>query len=144
MKKRIKERQLLKPVCRLFPKLVPVTEFPFKGKLIDVLFIKRKTGKGNLIAIELKIKKWKKAMRQAAVYQLFAHKVYIALPNDRLNDRVLETVTNQGIGVISIDLEKKLLKAKIVRRPKPTNFLNKKYTEEVLDLIKKSKYVGVG
>lgn len=68
----ITEQELFLPIKRLFPvkRYLVKQEVPFNGKTIDVLLMDKKTHR--LIAIELKVRRWKKALRQAAVYQLCA------------------------------------------------------------------------
>lgn len=128
----IAESALLAPIKRLFPQhqYVVRSEVPFNGKSIDVLAMDRKTRR--LIAIELKVRKWRKALRQAAVYQLCANRVYVALWHKHVNPENLELISSYGLGVIEIAPNRRAnLRAKIVCQPKRRALLNRNYAREL-------------
>jgi len=59
----------------------------------------------NIIVIELKVSKWKDALRQAVIHQLWATESYVALSRKHINGalmnrRIFETF---GVGMISVD-----------------------------------------
>ena len=54
------------------------------------------------IAIELKLLKWKKAIRQALRYQLCADQVYVAMPRETEHLMDLEFLKSHGIGFIGV------------------------------------------
>jgi hypothetical protein len=60
----------------------------------------------DIIAIELKLANWKKALVQAQNYQLAVDLVYLAFPSSKC-DLVLKKaktkLNNRGIGLISVD-----------------------------------------
>lgn len=62
----------------------------------------------DILAIELKLANWKKALVQAQNYQLAADLVYLAFPSSKC-DLVLKKakakLKNKGIGLICIDEE---------------------------------------
>ena len=94
---------------------------------IDVIGIKNKT----VIAIELKVKDWKKALEQAITCKLCSHYVYAAfwfkyVPND------LSSFENYGIGVMSIDGT-----VNIISKAKKSNIIHK----SLLDIILKQMYL---
>lgn len=127
---KIKEEELFLPIKRLFPsrEYLIKREISFHGKSIDVLLMNRKSHR--LIAIELKVNKWKKALRQAAVYQLCASHVYIALWHKHINDKNKKIIANYGIGIIEVRrLQNKSLQSKVLISPKQTALLNKQYAQ---------------
>lgn len=57
---------------------------------------------GLTIAIELKLLKWRRAIKQALLYQLCADLVYIALPSDAARRVDLSQLEKSGVGLISV------------------------------------------
>ena len=133
--KKTTEKSLVAPLRRLFPaaRFEMLTEAPFNGKSIDVLFMDRKTRR--LIAVELKLDKWRKALRQAAAYQLCAHRVYVGLLESRLNDENLAAMSRHGLGVISFRPAGRGLRAEIVLRPRATGFVGRDYARRLRRLF---------
>lgn len=127
----IAEKELVAPIRGLFPanRFMMKTEVPFNGKTIDVLLLDRKTQ--QIIAVELKIRKWQKALRQAAVYQLCAAKVYVALWHKYIKKRNRNLMTEYGLGLIAVRPLEKGFKAEIVLPPKRTGLLNRVYAEQL-------------
>lgn len=124
------EEELFQPIRRLFSakRYLIKREIPFNGKTIDVLLMDRKTHR--LIAIELKVHKWEKALRQAAVYQLCASQVYIALWHKHINEMNKELIANYGIGIIEVKRTgKNTLKSEIILPPKQPKLLNRQYAK---------------
>ncbi|MGD0406463.1 MAG: hypothetical protein ABSB10_07445 [Candidatus Bathyarchaeia archaeon] len=92
--------------------LYPPVEFLFKddyfmgkeielgSKKIDLVCVNKYTGK--VVAIEFKVKNWKKAIRQAWTYKACANESYIAIPEDRLSLIDQKILASLGLGVISI------------------------------------------
>ena len=113
------------------------TEAPFHKKVIDVLALQIRSK--NVIAIELKVKNWRKALRQAVVYQLCAHKVYVGIYGKYLNDKNLAAISDFGIGVISVDKKAGKLIAKIIREPKISKVINRTYSIVIIEQFKKRK-----
>lgn len=59
---------------------------------------------GDVSAVEVKVSDWKKAVAQAARNRIFAHRSFVALPEDvakRVKDQV--AFSSLGLGLISID-----------------------------------------
>jgi hypothetical protein len=59
----------------------------------------------EVIAIEAKIKDWKRGFLQTARYKSFADRVYLALPEETIKSVNLELLKSQNIGLISYDPE---------------------------------------
>ena len=55
-----------------------------------------------LVAVELKLRDWRRAIAQAARYRAFARTTFIAMPERRLPDAALEAAAARGVGVLAI------------------------------------------
>lgn len=135
--RQITEQELFLPIKRLFPAkhYLVRREIPFNAKIIDVLLMDMKTHR--LIAIEMKIRRWKKALRQAAVYQLVTSQVYIALWYRHINEVNKELIGKYGIGIIEVKKNgPKTLKAKIILSPKQLKLLNRQYAKQLRTYFK--------
>ena len=101
------ERSLVGPVIRYisyrgFTKYED--ELQFYECSIDLYGFSRKSGLS--IAVELKLTRWKKALKQALRYQLCADLVYVAVPKEtamRVDVSQFEAV---GIGIIDVGLNR--------------------------------------
>lgn len=74
-------------------------EVQFLSRHIDVVGINEK----EIIAIEVKIKDWKRALQQALTCRLCAHKVYVAMWHKFAHRVPVELFENYGIGLMSVD-----------------------------------------
>lgn len=60
------------------------------------------------IAVELKLRKWQKALHQAALYQLCSHYSYVAMPKKVAQALVeREDFKAAGVGILSVDIASK-------------------------------------
>lgn len=97
------EAELLAPVQRFFmnKKYVKgITEAAFSNHRIDLLAYSTKHDVA--IAIELKLKNWKKALQQALIYQLCTDYSYLAMPEKNIKSINLDTLSKYGIGLIVV------------------------------------------
>lgn len=75
-------------------------ELQFYEYRIDLYGFSR--GRDETLAVELKLRNWKRAVEQALLYQLCADRVFIALPT-RASSRVdPELLRQHGIGLIAV------------------------------------------
>lgn len=99
----IRESRLYLPVQRHLQ-----SDFEVKGevkigsKVVDIYAVS-KTGTDSL-AVELKVKDWKRALRQAATYQVFADLSFVALHRSQVSCalRHSELFNELGVGLLSI------------------------------------------
>ncbi|MGA8429507.1 MAG: hypothetical protein WB729_06775 [Candidatus Sulfotelmatobacter sp.] len=80
-------------------------EVPYFGKRVDLVFAGH--GIDKLHAIEIKLKDWQGALKQAAVNQLFAHFSYVALPEARvrtLRPEQKDAFGRYHVGLISVGI----------------------------------------
>lgn len=78
--------------------LSTVDEVPMLEKRIDIVV----PDGDELIAIESKVKNWRKAFRQAISYRLCADRVYIAMWHEFAHRVDEDLLTSHGIGLIVV------------------------------------------
>ena len=78
-------------------------EVPFLLKVADLLCFHQETG--ECIAVEVKIRNWRKALTQALVYQMMADRVYIALSNKYVKAVDCNILAKNAVGLISIGID---------------------------------------
>lgn len=76
------------------------TELPFFDRRIDVYAYSRKHDR--TVAVELKLEKWRGALRQALIYQLCAEFVFVAMPLDAIASVELQQLRAHGVGLLSV------------------------------------------
>jgi hypothetical protein len=99
----IRESRLFLPVERfLDPSYLTKREVPIGSKVVDIYGVSR-TGKGT-VAVELKVDKWRRALRQAATYQIFADLSYVALHRSRICSALEheQLFRKLGVGLMSV------------------------------------------
>ena len=70
-----------------------------RNKVVDIICQNDK----EIIAIEVKVRNWKRALRQAIIYQLCANRTYVALCH-RFSGRVkIEFFLKYGVGLIEVN-----------------------------------------
>lgn len=57
------------------------------------------------LAVELKLHRWRYALRQALLYQLCADYAYVALPAAKVTSVKADLFTGYGIGLVAVDLD---------------------------------------
>lgn len=98
------ESQMAGPVRRYFARKTfrkAVQELPFYEYRIDLYAVS--SSLRLTVAVELKLKKWERAIQQALVYQLCADLVYIALPVEAVDSRCLDSVHRYGLGLLLVN-----------------------------------------
>ncbi len=81
--------------------LEPVNEFRICWRIQDVVGVKENRVH---VAVEMKLCDWKRALRQAKVYTMFARKSYVAMPAEK-QSLLLENIRYfriSGIGVLFV------------------------------------------
>lgn len=129
----LREDELRVPVQKLFPpeQYFCKTEVPFGLKRIDMLFTQRSNGQ-EIVAVELKLRKWKKAVWQAASNRQIATYSYVALPSRcaAVVDRQL--IDALGLGLIVADTKEQ---ARIALPAKRSRYVNKRIAKEISNLV---------
>jgi len=105
----------------------------FQGTNTFSLYPEWKNILPEIIAIEVKVDKWRKAIDQAARNQIFAHKSYIALPSTiALRIRNEPFIRELGIGVLSVKQDKGI---EVIRRSRRKNPRVWRYYYEIASLV---------
>ena len=79
---------------------VTFEEVHIHQKRIDLYFIHKNYPK--TIAVELKIRKWKQALRQAYQNLFYAQKSYVGLWHKILNKKMVSEISSYGLGILNI------------------------------------------
>ena len=120
----VKEKELYSPILKLFGEgYFSAEDVPLGPKLVDLAFTSKSADK--VIAIEVKVKNWKQALRQALNYQLAADESYVAIAKNHSNSIDHDRFRSLGIGLILVDLDAK--KAGIAIQPKQSNRKRENY-----------------
>lgn len=139
----MEEREMLQPIATTF---IPngyriYYEVPLLTKIMDIFGVSTDTS--DRIAIECKVKDWKRGLQQAKNYLMCAEHVFLAIHENYVHRALKyeECFTNLGIGLLSVNG-----KAEIVIEPKVSSFINGKIAEKVLSSIanRPEKEVQIG
>lgn len=129
----LREEELRVPVQKLFPSELYFckNEVPFGLKRIDLLFRKRSNGQ-EIVAVELKLRDWKKAVWQAASNRQVAAYSYVALPSASAAAIDRRLMVSLGLGLIIADPADD---ARIVLRAKRSRYVNRRIATEISSLL---------
>jgi hypothetical protein len=135
MPKPLLEEGLLEPIVRhlhrrRFRSLL--TEVPFYDYRIDVFAFSARDD--VTVAVELKLKKWRRAFEQALVYQLCADLCFVAMPNLAAQSVEQEMLAEMGIGLISVS---NAGRCRMVLPAIPSSVIRPHYRSELLDMLTK-------
>ena len=93
---------MLRPVASLLEDMgfsCLARELPYFYNTVDIFA----TGRDGNVAVEMKVTRWKKAIRQARIYQLFADKVYLSMPSTYANRPPKDLLRSLGIGLVAVE-----------------------------------------
>ncbi len=107
------------------------TEVPLMSRLIDVYGVRRADRK--TVAVELKVKNWRQALRQARNYLLAADQVYVAVPNAHVAPplRRRELFREMGIGLLAIDGQE----THVLIRPRASRYSRDGFKRKLISLV---------
>ena len=108
-------------------------EVPYETKRVDLVFSSLQFR--YLWAAELKLCKWRVALKQAALNQVFANLSYVALPNyivQRLSESELAIFHRYAVGLLSVSHSE----ASVVLESRPTEFLRREFYEKVRNRLR--------
>lgn len=131
----IPEDRLERPVRRLFssPQYDCFSSVRVNDRQIDAVFRHRRTRR--LVAVEMKVKNWRRALEQAAVYQLFTRSVYVAMWHKYWNSDRLELFQKYGVGVILVEPSRQTLRARYILKPSRGISPNRHYSAQLRGTI---------
>ena len=76
-------------------------EVPFLLKVADLFCFNEDSG--ECIAVEVKVRNWRRALEQALVYQMMADQVYIALYIEHAKSVDRNLLQSKSVGLLTID-----------------------------------------
>jgi len=103
--KHVAECDLCRPVRRFLSRAgysKIVEELQFFDRSIDVYGV-ASGEEARTVAVELKLRKWQKALQQAALYQLCCDYSYVAMPKDVARGLEPKAFSAAGIGILAVD-----------------------------------------
>jgi hypothetical protein len=129
----IREDELRLPVQKLFPpeQYFCKSEVPFGLKRIDMVFRQRSTNQ-EIVTVELKLTKWRKAVWQATANRQIATYSYVALPWQSAAAIDKQLMVSLGLGLIVTDSADV---ARIVLPAKPSHYVNSRIATEISNLL---------
>jgi hypothetical protein len=93
---------------------IVTAEVPVGMRSVDLFCVERETG--TTLAVEAKLKDWRRAIRQAEAYKFAADFVYLALPEEAVSQKCLTACEKAGIGIFEVPA-KGLLKRRLIGQP---------------------------
>jgi len=133
-----RESELREPVEKLFSRDAYDVghEVPFGLKRID-LFFWREEVSSEIIAVELKLRDWRRAVWQAVHNRQVATWSYIALPAKSVTAVDSGILKSLGLGLISVNPDS----ARIYMRAKRSCVFNKRIADRILCCVRQSSDV---
>jgi hypothetical protein len=127
------EDELRVPVQKLFPpeEYFHKCEVPFGLKRIDMVF-RQRTRHREIVAVELKLTKWRRAVWQAASNRQVATYSYVALPSRTAAAVDRGLMLSLGLGLIVAESTDA---ARIVLPAKRSRFVNSRIAMEISNLL---------
>ncbi len=126
------ERELYPPIKNNYKKRYNLyDEIRLYNRIIDLLLLDKNKSK-TIIAMEFKLKDWRKAFVQAFTYLLIANYVYIVLYRKNIKKVDKNLLKTNGIGLISATKNS----YRILIRPKKNYKIDRTLLNKVLNEIK--------
>ena len=94
------ERDMNEAVLNYFKDYFSLSEVPIGNRRIDWIFYDEK--ESEIIAVELKLKNWKKVLKQALTNTFCSHKSYAAVWYKHSNNIQLDWFKQSGIGLLLV------------------------------------------
>lgn len=134
MPKRLLEANLAAPVARHLRRRryrSLLMEVPFYDYRIDIFGFSASDDRA--VAIELKVRNWRRAFEQALAYQLCADFSFVAMPLPATPHLDLDLFSEYGIGIIGVSESDR---CQLVLPAAPSSVVRVHYRRELLDLLK--------
>ncbi len=131
-----REDELAAPVARYLRNRafrLQDSEVPFYEYRMDVYGYSERE---NLtVAVEMKLKKWARAIQQALLYQLCSDIVYIAMPEREIGRVDVEILEEHGLGLIAVGRKR----CREIVKPRLSSVLHVYYKDEYISMLQESK-----
>ena len=112
-------------------------EVPFLSRCIDIVFLNIDN---QLITFELKIKDWRRAIKQALNHKLGADYSYICIPKRKLTPGLQSNIESAKIGLVMFDNEAEIPIEVVLPAPYNNNQLI--FKQILIDNLSKCKIYG--
>ncbi len=101
------EQKIQKSIFKVLKGKYPAVEQEISvlNRCVDIVFI---NDEQELISMEVKLKDWRKALKQASDHQLYTDRSYICMPKNasgKINESFQESLEQTGIGLILISFQ---------------------------------------
>ena len=133
-----REQDLAVPVARYLRNRTfsrQLEEVPFFEYRMDMYGYSRRND--LTVAVELKLKKWTRAVEQALLYQLCSDLVYIAMPATVVTVVKTAILEEYGLGLLSVETRG----CREVHAPRASPVLRHHYRQQYLNLVRE-EYVS--
>lgn len=97
------ESDLLEPIAKYIARKGfrwQQTEVNFYDYRIDLCGYSKMVD--EIIAVELKLRNWRRALEQSLIYQLCCDTVYSALPKTSITEKTISEFKSHGVGLIGV------------------------------------------
>ncbi len=130
------EQQMFSPIKNLFcDNYMICVEVPMAKKRIDIICERKDSG--EIIAIEMKLSNWRKALKQAIVNQVGVNKSYVAISEKCAKNIDIELFRKYGVGLISVGEE-----AIIIEEAYNIHMLDNYYYHAIKECVRDYKVKG--
>lgn len=129
----VKEKEIVPKVKKFFGKRGYKTyrEVRIKRRRMDLVCLE-----GNeLVAIEVKVKNWKRALQQAVVYRLCADKVWVSIWHKNVHNIEKGLFDKYGIGVLNIKKEG----IRVVKKPKKVKIVDEYVQKQIINRLEREE-----
>lgn len=117
-------------------KLNTVREVRLFENRIDLVVYDRRLS--NIIAVEVKVDKWFRALQQAVLYRICADNVYVALSEEFVHRVNLPLMEKYGVGLLSVNRS-----LKEILPPDPSKYINhEKARNDVRETLARARRWG--
>ncbi len=130
------EHELVKNVLPFFKQYSVYNEVKIFTRSIDIV-LKRPDNK--LIAIEFKLKDYKKAFEQISDYQIVSDYAYLCIPKRKVSLHILQTLRDRGIGLYMYDHINRSLEEAI--KPKQSHLHISFYRDYLFDKLEQKERI---
>ena len=86
----------------------------------------------ELVTVELKLRDWTKALRQATLHHLYGHRAFVAMPADAVREPWLAQARVHGIGLLAVGLDGEVRVLVACQRNPPVDAQLSRMAEEKL------------
>ncbi len=91
------------------------SEVPLMSRCVDIVAVHRESG--EVLAIECKLRDWKRALRQAKSHSIACDLVSICVPMRTPSEALLQSCQEGGVGLLMMDAQVRTLERAVEPQP---------------------------